>query len=469
MMQSFLPIIASASTDYPPLWQIILYLAGMLFFLLLNAFFVAAEFSIVKVRPSQVETAAKLKPRRAQATRELISNLDPYLSACQLGITIASLALGFLGEPLVEKIVGPTLYQLFPQLSGQKIFGQVDVVSAISFIIAITSFTVLHVIVGELMPKSIAIRKSLATSLELARPLQIFANVFSIPIYALNGAANWILKHVFRIAPVDEHGHAHSGEELAYLVEESERNQKVTKIEREILVNALELNEVWVRDVMTHRGDVVYLDANQSFAQTVEIAHKSKHTRFPLVMGHLDNTLGLIHIKDILKIMSEPDPDLMRIKREMKVVPETMPLDVLLKFFLKERAHMALVADEFGHIGGVVFLDNVIEVLVGDIQDEFDNDKSDFHRINELEFVVEGTTTLLDLAVFEEDLYIESGEVTTVGGYITQVLGRFPTLGETLQFLGYEARVTSVDDRLVGQIHFRKLTIEDQEEVGEEA
>jgi CBS domain containing-hemolysin-like protein len=151
------------------------------------------------------------------------------------------------------------------------------------------------------------------------------------------------------------------------------------------------------------------------------------------------------------------------------VVPETMPLDVLLKFFLTERAHMALVADEFGHIGGVVFLDNVIEVLVGDIQDEFDNDKSDFHRINELEFVVEGTTTLLDLAVFEEDLYIESGEVTTVGGYITQVLGRFPTLGETLQFLGYEARVTSVDDRLVGQIHFRKLTIEDQEEVGEEA
>jgi CBS domain containing-hemolysin-like protein len=463
MMHSIFPIIASASTDYPPLWQIILYLTGMLCFLLLNAFFVAAEFAIVKVRPSQLETAAKAKPRRAQATREVTSNLDPYLSACQLGITIASLALGFLGEPLVEKIVGPTLYYLFPQLNGAKIL-TVDVVSAISFIIAIVSFTALHVIVGELMPKSIAIRKSLATSLELARPLQIFASLFSIPIRWMNGAANSILKNVFRIEPADEHGHAHSAEELAYLVAESERNQKVTETEREILVNALELNEVWVRDVMTHRGDVVYLDADQPFAQTIEIAHKSKHTRFPLVKGHLDNTLGLIHIKDIIKLMGEPDPDLMRIKREMKVVPETMPLDVLLKFFLKERAHMALVADEFGHIGGIVFLDNVIEELVGDIQDEFDNDKSDFHRINEQEFIVEGTTTLNDLADFEEDLYIESGEVTTVGGYITQVLGRFPELGETLQFLGYEARVTSVDDRLVGQIHFRKLMQEDAEE-----
>jgi CBS domain containing-hemolysin-like protein len=241
MMHSIFPIIASASTDYPPLWQIILYLTGMLCFLLLNAFFVAAEFAIVKVRPSQLETAAKAKPRRAQATREVTSNLDPYLSACQLGITIASLALGFLGEPLVEKIVGPTLYYLFPQLNGAKIL-TVDVVSAISFIIAIVSFTALHVIVGELMPKSIAIRKSLATSLELARPLQIFASLFSIPIRWMNGAANSILKNVFRIEPADEHGHAHSAEELAYLVAESERNQKVTETEREfwsMLLNSM--------------------------------------------------------------------------------------------------------------------------------------------------------------------------------------------------------------------------------------
>lgn len=465
-MHSILPMLATAPTEYPPAWQIVLYLMGMVFFLLLNAFFVAAEFAIVKVRPSQVEGVMKLKPKRAQSTRAIIENLDPYLSACQLGITIASLALGFLGEPLVESLVGPSLSKMFPQLVAVKMVG-LDVISAISFIIAIMSFTALHVILGELMPKSVAIRKSLATSLELSRPLQLFAKAFALPIHLMNGAANWLLKNLFRIQPIDEHGHAHSAEELVYLVEESERNQKVTEIEREILVNALELNEVWVRDVMTHRGDVVYLDADQSFQHTLDIALKSQHTRFPLVRGHLDNTLGLIHVKDMLKLISDPDPDLMRIKREMKVVPETMPLDVLLKFFLTERAHVALVADEFGHIGGVVFLDNVIEELVGDIQDEFDNDKSEFTRINEHEFVIEGTTTLNDLADFEEDLYIESGEVTTVGGYITQMLGRFPELGETIEILGYEARVTSVDDRLVGQIHFCKLQPKEESVEGE--
>lgn len=462
MFQSLYPMLATAPTEFPPLWQILLYLAGMLFFLLLNAFFVAAEFSIVKVRPSQVEGVSKLKPRRAASTRAIIDNLDPYLSACQLGITIASLALGFLGEPLVESLVGPSLSKMFPSLVSAKFIG-LDIISAISFMIAIISFTALHVILGELMPKSIAIRKSLETSLELSRPLQLFATAFSLPIRSMNSAANWLLKNLLRIQPADEHGHAHSAEELVYLVEESERNQKVTEIEREILINALELNEVWVRDVMTHRGDVVYLDADQTFQQSLDIALKSQHTRFPLVRGHLDNTLGLIHIKDMLKLINDPDPDLMRIKREMKVVPETMPLDVLLKFFLKERAHFALVADEFGHIGGVVFLDNVIEELVGDIQDEFDNDKSEFTHINEHEFVVEGTTTLNDLADFEKDLYIQSGEVTTVGGYITQLLGRFPEPGETIEFLGYEARVTSVDDRLVGQIHFRKLQPKDEE------
>ncbi|MFY7876852.1 MAG: CNNM domain-containing protein, partial [Pirellula sp.] len=271
-MNSLTFILGTAPADYPPAWQILLYLTGMLFFLLLNAFFVAAEFALVKVRPSQVETVAKEKPRRAASTRAIIENLDPYLSACQLGITIASLALGFLGEPLVESLVGPLLSKMFPSMIAVKVFGRLDLISAISFMIAIGSFTALHVILGELMPKSIAIRKSLATSLELSRPLQLFASAFSLPIRMMNGAANWLLRNLLRIQPADDHGHAHSAEELVYLVEESERNQKVTEIEREILVNALELNEVWVRDVMTHRGDVVYLDADQTFQQSLDIA-----------------------------------------------------------------------------------------------------------------------------------------------------------------------------------------------------
>jgi CBS domain containing-hemolysin-like protein len=443
--------------EYPEPWQIFLFLLGIILALLGNAFFVAAEFAVARVRPSQLEESAKSRPRGTEAAKYVVAHLDSFLSACQFGITIFSLILGFLGEPLVDSLARPFLGQVFPKLKDVTIPGTgVNWISAISFTIAMLSFTALHVVIGELVPKSIAIRRSLGTSLALSQLLMTFAQICSLPIRIMNSTANHILIHFFRIQPVSEHSQAHTAEELAYLVAESERNQKVTETEREIMENALELNECWVRDVMTHRGDVIFLDADQSFEKNLEIAMHSKHTRFPLVRGHLENILGLIHIKDILKLIKDPAPDLMRIKREIKVVPETMPLDVLLKFFLKEKAHFALVADEFGHVGGIVFLDNVIEELVGDIQDEFDNEKPEFVRINENEFVVEGTTSLHDLAHYEEDLYIESGEVTTVGGYITQVLGRFPECGENLEILGYHARVTSVGERMVGQVHFTK-------------
>lgn len=453
-----LTLLAAAKTteiyEWPTPSEALLYLSGIILFLILNALFVAAEFAFVKVRPSQIETVAKEKPRRSRAARQIVTDLNPYLSACQLGITIASLGLGALGEPFIEKLVGPPLQDMlwFPR----------TLVPSVAWLLAIGSFTMMHVVMAEQLPKTIAIRKSLDTTLELARPMRVFYKFFSLPIRMLNNAANWLARAVFHVEPAGEHGHAHSAEELAFLVAESERSQEVTETEREILENALELNEVWVRDVMTHRSEVIFLDADDPFEKALEVARNTKHTRFPLVKGHLDNAIGLIHIKDLLKLIASPDPDLMQIKRELKVVPETMPLDGLLKFFLKEKAHLALVADEFGHASGVVFLDNVIEELVGDIQDEFDNEGSSFSRINPDEFVTDGTTTLNELADYEENLYLESGEVTTVGGYITQQLGRFPEVGETIIIRGYEAKVTSADGRRVGQVHFRRLREEDE-------
>ena len=168
---------------------------------------------------------------------------------------------------------------------------------------------------------------------------------------------------------MSESEHSHSAEELALLVTQSGKTQEVTETEREILINALGLNELWVRDVMTPRNKVVILDADQPFDKTLEIAMRSKHTRFPLVKGHLDQAIGLIHIKDLFKLINDPNPDLMRIKRDLKIVPDTMPLDTLLKFFLREHAHLAMAVDEFGTPVGIVFLDNVMEELVGDIQD----------------------------------------------------------------------------------------------------
>lgn len=434
--------------DYPTLGETILYLFGITFFLLLNAFFVASEFAIVKVRPSQLESHGKETGADVSRAVHVVKHLDGYLSANQLGITFSSLALGFLGEPFVKALVSPILAQTSMPEVG---------IYWVSLIIAYASFTFLHVVVGELMPKSIAIRRALGTTMMLVGPLHLFFKTFYLFIRFFQGTANWLLKTFFRIDPISQGEHVHSAEELAILVTHSGRFQEVTETEREILINALELNELWVRDVMTPRTEVVVLDADEPFEKTLDVAIRSKHTRFPLVKGHLDQAIGLIHIKDLFKLLNDPDPDLMRIKRDLKMVPDTMPLDTLLKFFLKEHAHLAMAVDEFGTPVGVVFLDNVMEELVGDIQDEFDNEHSAFIRINDDEFVVEGSMTLNDLEGYAEDLYLESGEVTTVGGYITQQLERFPETGETLEILGYEAKVTSTDGRRVGQVHFRKL------------
>jgi CBS domain containing-hemolysin-like protein len=451
-----LDVLASVSptppTEFPSLGKSLLYLAGIVFFLLLNAFFVASEFAIVKVRPSQLEAEGKAGSPKIKTALHVVNHLDSYLSANQLGITIASLALGFLGEPFVAALLSPVLLN-----TGISVWW----VKLISFSLAIVSFTFLHVVIGELMPKSIAIRRAVSTTLLLAGPLHAFYRAAHWAIVVLNGTANKLLKVFFNMDPVSESEHSHSAAELAVLVTQSGASQEVTETEREILINALGLNELWVRDVMTPRNNVIVLDADEPFEKTLEIALRSKHTRFPLVKGHLDNSIGLIHIKDLFKLINDPDPDLMRIKRELKIVPDTMPLDSLLKFFLREHAHLALAVDEFGTPVGVVFLDNIIEELVGDIQDEFDNERSSFSRINDEEFVVEGTMTLNDLGGHVPDLVLESGEVTTVGGYITQQLGRFPEVGETLEILSYEARVTSTDGRRVGQIHFRKLIAEE--------
>lgn len=458
MTESFFILATTASEvapDYPTWGEAAWYLAGIIFFLLLNAFFVASEFAIVKVRPSQIEGELESKPRRAGISKHVVNHLDGYLSANQLGITIASLALAFLGEPFIAKLVGPVLSQTGLSEKAIKVS---------TFAIAMLSFTFLHVVIGELLPKSIAIRKSLATTLIIARPLHIFYAVFKPFIWILNGTANSLLKRVFKIDPVSEGEAVHSSEELAMLVEESERQQEVTETEREILINALELNDVSVKDVMTPRSEVVFLDLDLGFSENLELAIASKHTRFPLVKGHLDATVGLIHIKDVLRLMNKEEPDLNNIRRELKMVPETMKLDDLLQFFLKERAQLALVVDEFGDPAGLVFMDNIMAELVGDIHDEFDEDEeTDFLRITPDEFVVEGGLSLNELSDHEPAIDLESGEVSTIGGYIVQQLGHLPDPGETIEVEGYEASVTSTDGRRIEQLRFVKLPDDEPE------
>jgi len=437
-----------------PTWDLVaMYMLGITFFLILNALFVAIEFGLVIVRKSQLIEAQADFPIRTKLALQALDKLDGYLSAGQLGITVASLVLGMLGEPLVLHFVAPLLDGILPEWA----------IRPISITLAAGSFSFVHVILGEQVPKVLAIHKPVGTTMRLIGPLHMFYRTFSWAIWVINGTANWILKKVFKVEPIG-HADVHSAEELAFLVEESGEHDEVTDTEREILINALELNDISVQDVMTPRSEVVVLDVDAGFEQNLALATRSTHTRFPLVKGHLDHAVGLIHIKDILTMLQDENPDLMQIKRPLKVVPETMPLDVLLQFFLKEHAHLALAVDEHGDPAGLVFLDNVIEELVGDIQDEFDNESSSFKRVNDREFVIDGSMTLNVLSDHEPILDLESGEVTTVGGYITRELGHIPESGETLEVMGYEAKVTSTDGRRVCQVYFRKLA---EKDVGE--
>ena len=423
-------------------------LAGIAALVALNGFFVTAEFALVKVRRSQLDTAVAEGNRRAAVARHVTQNLNAYLSACQLGITLASLGLGWLGEPFVARMLQP----LFVRVGIESVAWT----TSISFTIAFSIITALHIVLGEQAPKILAIQKPFGATLLVSPPLRLFHLIFRPFIWLLNESSNWILIHVLRMRPAGASEVAHSEEELRVILSESVKADEVSPLGRELLINALDLRERVVRDIMTPRGDVVYLDIEDDFESNVQKAIASRHTRFPLCRENLDHTIGLVHIKELVPMMRDPHPDLMRIKRELIPVPEMMSLEKLLNLFLSKHAHLAVVVDEFGGTVGMVTLENVLEELVGDIQDEFDVEKEEFRQINESEFVVDGALGLYELrdAI---GLELDNADVSTIGGYVTQLLGHLPKQGERVKIDNYEVTVSQADSRRVRQLHFRKV------------
>lgn len=433
----------------------------VLFFVLLNAFFVAVEFAVVKVRESQLkELIVEEDNASAKFVQDVVmKNLDAYLSAAQLGVTLASIALGWVGEPYLAHMLQPLFFKV-------GIVSE-SIVHGSALVLAYALITFCHVVLGEQTPKVLAIRNALPAALWLTRPLHIFYIVFRPGIWLLNSSSNWLCKAVFRVDPVGGEERVHSAEELKHIVSESQRSEEVTETEKHIVLNALALNDRYVRDVMTPRKDVVWLDVGEPFEANLKIALESKHTRFPLVEGHLDHSVGLIHIKDILRLVHENKRDLRANKRDLLLVPEMMPIDKLLRLFLEKHAHLALAVDEYGGAVGIVTLDNVVEEIVGDIQDEFDIAvKPEFHRLNDDEFDADGRLNLYELNELT-DLDLESEEVTTIGGYVTHLLGHIPKQGEKLRVQDYEVTATRVDPRSVGQLHFKRVEKATAEEEAE--
>ncbi len=424
-------------------------LAAIFALVLLNGFFVACEFSIIKVRISQLDALVEEGDTRALFARHVRSHLDAYLSATQLGVTLASLALGWIGEEFLEQMLEP-FFGLFGVHSHA-------VVTAIAVALAFFGITFLHIVFGELAPKYIAIANPLPVALRLVRPLGGFYVVFKPIIWLLHKSSNFLLRGLLRIQPVPSSELAHSEEELRLILDQSEKSDEVSTLGRDILVNALDMRRRVVRDIMTPRGDVIYLDVEKSFDENVRTALESRHTRFPLCRAHLDETLGLIHIKELVPLMRAPQADLMSIRRDVHSVPEMMSLEKLLNLFLTKHAHLAMVVDEYGGSVGMVTLENVLEELVGDIQDEFDKEKEEFRELNENEFVIEGAVGLYELQDLA-GLTLESADVSTIGGYVTHLLGHLPKQGEQVQIENYLVTVTKTDGRRVEQLHFRKLS-----------
>lgn len=416
---------------------------------LLNGFFVAAEFALVKIRTSHLKTMAAGGSKRAALLRAIKDNLNAYLSACQVGITMASLGLGWLGEPFLARMLQP-----FFTLAGIQSHA---VIKSISFTLAFSAITFLHIVAGEQAPKILAIRRTLPAAFFVSGPLRWFYAVFKPAIWLLNAASNWVLRHILRVEPIAEGELAHSEEELRLIVRESEKSAEVTPLGRELVFNVLDLRDRVVRDIMTPRGEIVYLDLDDDFETNVKKAIDSRHTRFPLCRENVDETVGLIHIKDLLQMVRDPHPDLMKIKRELVPVPEMMALENLLRLFLGKHAHLAIVVDEFGGTVGLVALENVLEELVGDIQDEFDFEKEEFRKISANEFSVDGGLGLYELNDLAK-LDLESSDVSTVGGYVTHLLGHLPRTGEQVKIDNYLVTVSQADNRRVNQLHFKKLT-----------
>src|SRR5712664_3954337 len=343
-----LPLADVIARQWDPIILLVAKLAVVMALVGLNAFFVVAEFALVKIRDSQLNTLAGQGSKQAALVRGIKDNLNAYLSACQVGITMASLGLGWLGEPFLGRMLQP-----FFALAGIE---SPAVIKSISFALAFSAITFLHIVVGEQAPKILAIRKAMPSALFVSAPLRWFYVIFKPAIWFLNAASNWVLRRILRVEPIAEGELAHSEEELRFIVRESEKSAEVTALGRELVFNVLDLRDRVVRDIMTPRGEIVYLNVEDDFETNVKKAIESQHTRFPLCRDNLDNTIGLIHIKDLLLMMRDPHPDLMKIKRELLPVPEMMALENLLRLFLSKHAHVAIVVDEFGGTVGLVTL-----------------------------------------------------------------------------------------------------------------
>lgn len=429
-----------------------------LFFVFANGFFVAAEFAIVKIRSSQIELQVKTGSKVANVAKNITQNLDQYLAATQLGITLASLALGWMGEAVMSKLVYDMLHFFGVETSTA-------LAQNLGIILAFSIITILHIIFGELAPKSIAIQKPVATTMGVAIPLHFFFIIFQPIIYVLNGLANFLLRLVgFKINPQEAF---HSSEELQYLLDKGKESGALNNTEHELIKNVFEFNERIVKNIMVPRTKIEAVEIHDTTDEFVEKVLNEGYSRIPIYEDNIDAIVGVVHTKDILPIIAKGEEVLLKnIMRKPYFVPETKKINDLLTEFQQKRIQIAFVLDEFGGTSGMVTLEDIVEELVGEIQDEYDEETPVVEALSDIEFMVDAGTSVHDVNEFLPLELPESSDYDTVAGLVSHVFEKIPDVGDRKEALGYAFTIIKKTQH---NIEFVKLELlEPVEENGED-
>jgi CBS domain containing-hemolysin-like protein len=427
-------------------WEYVLNCIIVIVVVLLNAFFVAAEFAIVKVRNTQIEPLVEKGNLRATVAKEIITHLDAYLSASQLGITMASLALGWIGEPLVAAMIRPMCTWV-----GIANKPAIDV---IALTLGFSIITFLHITLGEQAPKWLAIQKARGTTLFVSYPLKLFFVVFKPLIVTLNASANGILK-LIGLGAISESELMHSEEELRLLLSQ---DKHVSAVSKNIVLNAMDFRHKQARHVMVPRKEIVALSVSAPIRESIETMRTNKFSRYPVFKDTIDNIIGVIHTKDVFRADRHLKPDfkLEMILREAVVMPETATLEKVLEMMMQKKAHLIALADEFGGTAGMVTMENVLEELVGNIQDEFDKEAPEITKVSETEFIVNANVMTSDIErLINQEL--SPKDILSIGAYTIEHLGHIPKKGEKFRVNATEFTVESVRDRVIDSIRIRKI------------
>lgn len=408
----------------------------------MNGFFVATEFAMVKVRKSKIETLVVEGNKSAKYTLRVINDLNSYLSACQLGITLASLGLGWVGEPAVSYMLMP-LFSFFRFSEGTA--------HSISFILGFTIITAFHIVLGELSPKSVAIINTEKIAVYTALPLIVFYKVTYPIMWVFNHSTGLVLK-LFGISEVDESENFYTDDEIRLLVEESYEHGLIDKTELTFVDNIFDFSEKTVKEVMIPRTDMVCIFMENSFDEIIKMTLNEQLTRYPVCKGNKDNVIGFIHIKDLYRQKIEGvNQNIDGIIREIKFVPESLSISELFKVFQKDKAQLAIIIDEYGGTYGLVTIEDIVEEIVGEIQDEFDEETQKIVKTEENNYIVDGKLNIDDINELL-GIDIDSENIDTVGGWVYSKLQSYPQVNDKIKYKNYDFTVLKCNRKRVNKI-----------------